>query len=397
MTNGLNRRPPLNSPESHEEEQVYVFSDGDEMLRKLPMNTFLYSSKENTRHRMAIITEFHIEDQENWDSNVRSFPDYDVFYLSGYSRAFMLENPQYGVPVLLVYSYENDRAMNVVFKRDISLDPHLQGKIRPGQYFDLITPYGYGGFFGNISDWRRFNEVYAAYCSSQHYICEFVRFSLFTDYHQHYAGEVEARTHNVVRSLTMPLDEMWMDFRQKVRKNVKKAQSNRLKILIESGTDHLNDFLKIYYATMTRSEANKSYYFSKDFFRTLAGMKDNIMFFYTLYEGRIISAELVLYGTENCYSFLGGTDDNYFHLRPNDFLKYEIIKWAKEKGLKNFVLGGGYGSDDGIFQYKQALAPHGVVDFFIGRNIFKQDIYDQLVKLSGVDAGNTTFFPVYRS
>ena len=37
--------------------------------------------------------------------------------------------------------------------------------------------------------------------------------------------------------------------------------------------------------------------------------------------------------------------------RANDFLKFEVIKWAKEKGFKNYVLGGGYGTDDGIFQY----------------------------------------------
>ncbi len=345
---------------------------------------------------MAIITEYQIEDRENWDRIVHSFPNYDIFYLSGYAKAFMQESPQYGEPVLILYTHESDRAMNVVFKRDISLDQHFQGKIRPGERFDLITPYGYGGFLGSITDWAKFNETYTDYCSSRNYVCEFVRFSLFTDYHQHYAGEIETRTHNVVRSLTLPLEEMWMDFKQKVRKNVKKAQSYQLQILMESTTGHLDDFLRIYYATMTRTDAEKSFFFSDSFFRTLGSMRDNIMFFYTLYDGRIISAELVLYGTENCYSFLGGTDNEYFQLRPNDFLKYEVIKWAKEKGLKNFILGGGYGSDDGIFQYKQALAPHGVVDFYIGRMIFRQEDYDQLVKMR-TEPLNQAFFPLYRS
>ena len=89
---------------------------------------------------------------------------------------------------------------------------------------------------------------------------------------------------------------------------------------------------------------------------------------YVVHEGKIISTELVIYGTENAYSYLGGTDRDYFDVRPNDYLKYEIIKWAKAKGLKNFVLGGGYGADDGIFQYKLCLAPHGEYDFYIGRS-----------------------------
>jgi lipid II:glycine glycyltransferase (peptidoglycan interpeptide bridge formation enzyme) len=103
---------------------------------------------------------------------------------------------------------------------------------------------------------------------------------------------------------------------------------------------------------MDRANAEGEYYFSKEFFETIVSMQDNIMFFHVVYEGKIISTELVIYGAKNCYSYLGGTDRDYFDQRPNDFLKYEVIKWAKEKGLKNFVLGGGYGSDDGIFQYK---------------------------------------------
>ena len=80
--------------------------------------------------------------------------------------------------------------------------------------------------------------------------------------------------------------------------------------------------------------------------------------------------------------------------------KYEIIKWAQEKGLKNFVLGGGYGADDGIFQYKSHLAPHGIVDFYIGRKVFDQKNYDELVELrsrDNPDCIDSKYFPKYRA
>lgn len=230
-----------------------------------------------------------------------------------------------------------------------------------------------------------------------HYVCEFVRFELFTDYHAHYDGEVETRTHNVVRSLSMPLDEMWMDFKQKVRKNVKKANSFNLSCIFENSGEHLEDFLRIYYSTMNRTDAEDEYYFSKRFYEDLNEMKDNVMYFHAVYEGKIVSTELVIYGAENCYSYLGGTDREYFDVRPNDYLKYEIIKWAKEKGLRNFVLGGGYGADDGIFQYKLALAPHGEHEFYIGRKIFDRDAYEALVNLRETESLNSRFFPLYRS
>lgn len=346
---------------------------------------------------MAKITEYSVEDQITWDSIVRSFSNYDVFYLSGYSKAFMKETPKNGIPILLLYENEDERAISVVFRRDVALDKRLAGKIEKGQYFDLITPYGYGGFWGNVFDWDQLNKTYTVYCMENRYICEFVRFELFTDYHKHYDGDVETRTHNVVRSLESPLDEIWMDFKQKVRKNVKKANTYNLEILIENNDKHLDDFLRIYYSTMNRACAEEEYYFSKQFYEEMNEMKDNVMYFHVLYEGKVVSTELVVYGVENCYSYLGGTDQEYFDVRPNDFLKYEIIKWAKEKGLKRFVLGGGYGVDDGIFQYKLCLAPHGMYDFHIGRKIFDKELYAKLVSLRESDQLNEKYFPLYRS
>lgn len=344
-----------------------------------------------------MFTAYSLECSEQWDLIVRSFSGYDVFYLSGYSKAFMQEAPKNGTPILLYYENGKDRAVNVVLRRDVALDEKLSGKVQKGQYFDLITPYGYGGFWGDISDWEGLNQAYTQYCVDNGYVCEFIRFELFTDYHKHYNGEVETRTHNVVRNLEMPLDKIWMDFKQKVRKNVKRANANNLQIIIESANTHLEDFLRIYYSTMDRTNAEDEYYFSKQFYDNLNEMKDNVMYFYAVYNKKIISAELVIYGSQACYSYLGGTDREHFDLRPNDFLKYEIIKWAKEKGLRDFVLGGGYGQDDGIFQYKACLAPHGIKNFYIGKKIFDKETYEYLVSLRTGEQLNEAYFPTYRS
>ncbi len=344
----------------------------------------------------AHIQEFRIEHSVEWDSVVKSFGHYEVFYLSDYVRAFMEENKENGKPILLYYTNDADRAINVVFKRDIAESAHFDGKIEKGVFYDLISPYGYGGFFGGVSDYDALNALYTEYCLEKHYICEFVRFNLFSSYYAHYDGKIENRTHNVVRNLEAPVEEIWMDFKQKVRKNVKRANRNGLEIIIDKSGKYLEDFLRIYYSTMERNEAEGSFYFSRNFFETINRMIGNYIYFHVVYQGKIISTELVLYGADNCYSYLGGTDWNYFELRPNDFLKFEIIKWAKENHLKNFVLGGGYGSDDGIYRYKIALAPHGVVDYYIGKKIFDRFGYESLCKKRGIECVEDGFFPAYR-
>lgn len=329
---------------------------------------------------MACIEEIQVSDRVRWNNVVKSIKGYDVFYLNEYVDAFMREDESNGVPILLYYENDNDRAINVVFKRDVSKDRHFAGRLATNMYFGLITPYGYGGFLGGIGDYDSLNNAYSQYCMVNRYVCEFMRFELFSDYYQHYSGEIETRMHNVVRNLESPMDEIWMDFKQKVRKTVKRANTYGLEIIIDESGTYMDDFLRIYYGTMERSNAEDQFYFKKPFFEELMSMENAVMF-HVRYEEKIISTEIVLYGAENCYSYLGGTDSEYFYTRANDFLKFEIIKWAKEKDLKNFVLGGGYGADDGFFQYKMNLTPHGIRDFYIGRNIFDENVYGELLSI----------------
>ena len=90
-----------------------------------------------------------IEHSEQWDAIVKSFKEYDVYYLSGYVKAFQIHGD--GQPIL-VYVEGNDlRGMCVYIKRDISLNNRLRGP-EEKEIFDLITPYGYGGFLFEGTD-----------------------------------------------------------------------------------------------------------------------------------------------------------------------------------------------------------------------------------------------------
>lgn len=339
----------------------------------------------------------NISKAEYWDEIVKSFKNYDVNYLSRYAKAFQLHGD--GEPFLFYYDKDGTRGINVFMKRDIGLVPYFKNKIPLNTVFDLSTPYGYGGFWIEGEDYEAVIKAYNSYCLENGFVSEFVRFHLFSNYNTYFNGISETRTHNVVRSLEISFDDMFMDFEHKVRKNIKKANNAGLKIEIDEAGERLDDFLNIYYGTMDRTDASTSFFFSKEFFQEINKMENNYVYIHVIYEGKVVSSELVLYGAENCYSFLGGTNREYFSLRPNDFLKYEIIKWAKNKGLKRFVLGGGYGGDDGIFKYKKSFAPNGVYDFYIGKKIFDNDKYNELVELRCKDEKfdiNTNFFPIYR-
>jgi len=338
-----------------------------------------------------------LDEYKKWDEVVKSFEKYDVQYLNGYAKAFQFNDD--GEPILFYYNYSGTRGINVIFRRDIADFKKFKGILPKNKYFDISTPYGYGGFIVEGDDFQKLNYTYNEYCIENGIISEFVRFNLFNSYRNYYDGKIEMRMHNIVRSLYSSIDDIYMDFEHKVRKNLKKANKNSLKIIIDDLGEKVDDFLKIYYMTMNRTSSDSSYYFPKQFFDAINAMKNNFIYFFTMLENEVISAELILYGKENCYSFLGGTNDQYFNYRPNEFLKFEIIKWSKNKGINNFVLGGGYGTDDGIYKYKKSLAPNGIVDFYTGEKIFNDSLYKKLVDIRLQKEGtilNTKYFPLYR-
>jgi len=331
-----------------------------------------------------------------WNKIVKSFNNYGVHYLNEYVEAFKDHGD--GEPLLFYFESDNNRGINVVMKRDINSNGLFNNNIGSNKYYDIRTPYGYGGWlFENDNDVNEAYKLYIDWCKNNNIICEFVRFSLF-DRREDYYGEVTPRIHNIVRSLEGNFDDIYQNFERRHRKDLKKTGD--LEIIIENDGKYLDEFLDIYYSTMDRNNAEQEYYFKKDFYEKLNSMKENIMYFHVALDGKIISTELVIMDGNNMYSYLGGTNTEYYSYHPNHFIKYHIIKWGNEHGYKNFVLGGGYGEDDGIYLFKKGFAPEGIYQFYTGQKVFNEEVYKSLVEIrkqEGLNIEGNKYFPLYRA
>ncbi|OFV97540.1 MAG: hypothetical protein A3H94_01425 [Acidobacteria bacterium RIFCSPLOWO2_02_FULL_60_20] len=313
-------------------------------------------------------------------------------------------------PKCAIWQSDNCGALYPFLLRDLSSEPFCEPNFGP--IADIVSPYGYGGAFvwgtENAATlaaifWKAFDQ----WARSNHVVSEFIRFSLFPENLLPYPGEKLLLSHNVVRSLEPAEDEIWMDFRQKVRKNVKRAHHHGMQVQVDTTGARLEDFLALYNGTMVRRNAEQFYYFPKLFFQRLScGLAGHFAYFHCLLGGEVISTELVLLSRSNVYSFLGGTDERYFEMRPNDLIKYEISLWAKRSGKKRFVLGGGYKLNDGIYRYKLSFAPSGETPFFAGRRILDPVMYERLVCSRAESVRRKTgqkwtarcdFFPEYRA
>lgn len=335
---------------------------------------------------------------ESWPRReVFAHPEYAALYADGRAvRACCATFRSGGARVLYPY-----------LLRDLRAESFWSEAVGPA--FDLVTPYGYGGAYvwgeadrGQVADafWGRFGQM----AREEKLVSEFVRFALFPEALLDYPGPCEERSQNVIRSLDLPEERMWADFEHKVRKNVKKARRSGVTIELDAAGERLDDFLRVYTATMDRRGADAHYYFPRSYFERLQhGLRGQFMYFHAVLDGRVIASELVLSSVENVYSFLGGTDPEMFAHRPNDLLKHEIIRWAAGQGKKRFVLGGGYHKDDGIYRYKLSFAPRGATPFRVGFRVLDAGLYDALMRNRFGEAHDRRsapaggYFPGYRA
>ena len=95
---------------------------------------------------------------------------------------------------------------------------------------------------------------------------------------------------------------------------------------------------------------------------------------------------------------IGGLHDSI----PFDKEMIPIVTKLNEKGYKTFHLGGGVGSgEDNLYKFKTAFNKNSDYQFSIGKEIFDQEKYDELVALRAKQDPDfnpeSKFFPLYRS
>jgi hypothetical protein len=338
-------------------------------------------------------------DRERWLTQWNDWPDREVGAHPSYVEAFTAAGES---PLCAVLVADGGAVLFPFILRPIDGSS--------GSLWDVTSAYGYGGAYmwgvEASATASVFWPAFDRWALDRGVVSEFIRFGLFADALLPYPGTRRERQTNIIVPLEPDDESIWMSFDHKVRKNVKKAERSGVTIEVDESGCRLDEFLEIYMGTMDRREARSSYYFPREFFETLNhGLAGNLVYFFAVHLGRVISAELVLVSAHSVYSFLGGTEGESFALRPNDLLKYHVIKWAKRRGKKHFVLGGGATPGDGIERYKRAFAPTGDVPFETGERIIDAESYGQLAQRrrelleSQLVEWSTVsdFFPQYRA
>lgn len=272
---------------------------------------------------------------------------------------------------------------------------------------DLTTPYGYGGpMIMDLVEGGRdlllagFEEAFSHYCQEEGIVSEFVRFHPMANNALDFKDIYQAKLFN--RTLGINLedfeDPFQAEFSKSARKSVRQALKAGLTYDIIESPDSLLDFKSIYLETMDRNEADDRYYFDDAYFEAFTQtMPEAVIKCRVFYQGQVIAMGFYLRSQDILHTHLSGTRTGFLHLSPAYILRYGLVQWAKPQGFKLIHNGGGTTGDpeDSLYLFKKKFSQHTVFDFYLGRKIWNQAMYNKLIDLTG--KGDSSFFPAYRA
>ena len=321
----------------------------------------------------------------------------DIYFEPGYARLYETEDIK-----AVEYRFENENGIisNLFLKRkiDICLD---DGKT----YYDLITPYGYGGpVIHRTTDKEKLIQAYMddfqAYTQANDIVSEFVRFHPIigngVDFREAYQSSYNRKT--VGTNLTYD-DVIAAEFSKHKRKIIRGLLKNPdIRYEIDEHPESLDDFVEVYYSTMDRDNADEYYYFGNDYFNNmLKELPGHVITCKVFLKEKVIAMGVYFCYGKYMHAHLSGTITDYLEYSPAYILKYALAMYGHEHGYEVIHYGGGSSSapDNTLYKFKKDFGKNTEFDFYIGKKIWNQEVYRKLCEKLGVDA-ESDFFPAYR-
>lgn len=343
-----------------------------------------------------MLTVYTLEQYDKWDDIVCSFANYDIYWLSGYVKAFYIHGD--GEPLLFYYDDGHTRGINVVMKRDVAEDERFRKIIKEGKYFDFTTPYGYGGWLIEGEKTERLFLTYEDWLKKNNIISEFVRFHPIIKNHEMCKSFYEVvQLGEVVHMDLSSIDTIWRNITSKNRNMIRKAIKNNIKVYNGRFPAIYEKFRAIYNGTMDKDNADEYYYFNPEFYTSiLEDLPNNAQVFWAEKNENIIAASIILSVNDKMNYHLSGSLSEYRSLAPTNLLLYRAALWGHANGYKTFYLGGGVGSgNDSLFKFKRAFYKGALNCFYIGKKTYNREMYHELLSIRNIEY-DTTYFPEYR-
>lgn len=268
-------------------------------------------------------------------------------------------------------------------EKNVFLNCFFLCKIKDTKFFDIQSPYPYGGPISNTNNKTfidKANNAFGIWAKKKKILVEIYKFNPLLNQESWYNGTVTKNRKTISIDLKKNLLEGYEKRRFYDIKNIEKK--NILKINKVSSKSNKDLFLKIYKKNMKKINADKFYFFSNKYILNILSLNITDLW-YAKENNNIVSAALILNSKKSkiIEYFLGARDLNFDKYKSTVFLLHKISMYYKKYGYKKFYLGGGrtQKEDDSLLFFKKGFSDI-KLDFHIAHKIYNNDVYNELRK-----------------
>lgn len=158
--------------------------------------------------------------------------------------------------------------------------------------------------------------------------------------------------------------DIFSNFRKGTKSAIKQAMAEDVGAKISNSLEAVNEFYKLNCITRRRHGLPpQPYHFFKNVYDHIISKDLGVVVLGSFRNNPIAGGVFFHFGKKAIYKY-GASDINYQHLRPNNLIIWEAIKWYTERGYKSFCFGrteaenqglrifkNGWGTDERIIKY----------------------------------------------
>ena len=308
----------------------------------------------------------------------------DINYLSEYLYLHSLKKKN--TVIYFLYKEGEKFFLNILLKNSINISGFKN-------FFDLETPYGYGGPLFNSHNkifLKKANYLFDNWCKENFILCQLTRFNpLLTN-----VSNFVSKTKKLIKVKKIGIFNLTknkinlINYDSKTRNMIKRNLNNEVEFKVIDNNSYDINQLKIfkenYLQSMLEKNAKEFYFFNEDYFQKITLLiKNKKAFIINALQNNLLIAGAI---------FLYNHNIGYYHLSfqkkyPGimNTIIYKSTQILFNKNINYLILGGGNlnSDEDNLFKFKLKMS--NMVNFFyIETKIFNSKIYNKICIKLGV-------------
>ena len=309
--------------------------------------------------------------------------------------ARLQQQKEYGEGGTFYFNHEMGDVIYTFIKR-------FAGNMDNHEYFDLVTPRGYGGpYIENCTsdEYQQlillFDKAFQEYCNDENIVAEYIRFDPWLKNANNFAQVYSLKPHGVAYCNNLTMDFFKTEYSAKKRNDIRRAEKKGVIIEFDRSRNSIDKFLELYEYTAAKHALSDYYKLSYGFLsRYCNTLPHETIFANSVYNEKVISSALILLGEDIAHYHFAASHPEYSYLQGNSLLIYKASVYAEIQGKKLMDLGSAAPGST-LERFKSDFVYRGTkYPITVGTRIRNKYVYENLVQ----QAGNPRqgYFPAYR-